>query len=341
MSFALATIDLSSATTGSTGPIDWSVIGQQAMLGRYDASARATLTFLNESGAGLQITFNNGQRFYLPAGGWQPVSVAADCTSATYSVIYTLGNPLVSMLLVTWYAPNEPVPPAPILGNSPIGGSVTSNTSNILQGVNQALALTEKDMVGAPALVPAGVTAPQNLTLAALDGSGTAQRCIVMAATAIFMEQPVNFVQIVPEYNGEGLSGNGLVAVLGSTDNTNVTTTGSRTITSYAVPATSSGVATIRVSGYVIVNNGVSGNNITFNVNYKDQGGSSVSRSLPMYAGVAAVTIMTGAISIANAHYEGYPLTITVQQSQTVTITYNDPTNTPNDRVTGVIERLS
>ena len=361
MSYVISTIDLSSATVGSTGSIDWSVIGLQANIGKFDSTARATLSFLNESGFGLQINFTNGQQFYLPAGGWQAVGVAAECTGASYSVLYSLSNPLVTKLLVTWYAPDEAVPAAPILGNSPIGGTVTTSKAQFLDaGVIGGF--TEQDFnpsgAGSGPMLISGSPNPSGQTpyLGYWDTTAGAFRRALSWAPAPTASALVNILIALgvtgvttltgglaqlTTYNSETLAGNGLVVNEEDTDNLAVTTTGTKTIASYVVPATASGVATIRASGYVIVNNGVSGNNITFNVNYKDQGGSAISRSLPMFSGAAAVTIMTGAISIANSHYEGYPLTITVQQSQTVTITYNDPTNTPNDHVTGVIERLS
>ena len=338
MSYVIASIDLSAATTGTTGTVDWSIIGQQATIGRYDSTARAVLTFLNESGCGLKITFNNGQQFYLPAGGWQPVSVAADCTSASYSVVYTLSNPLVTQLLVTWYAPDEPVPPAPILGNSPIGGSITANTASVLQGngqINGQVTTVGGNTDGGPTILP--VVASKTIRLSATDANALrlGGLTVDINGNLQLLGKPVLLIA----GQNEALSGVGMPAIVRSVDNQSVTTTGNNVLISYTTP-NDGNKHSYRATGWATVANGVSGNNINFGVTYTRPNGASRSTAFPMWT-ATALAVMSGAISIANALYEGLPLYFTANPNTSITVNYNDPTNTPGDSVSALLERLT
>src|SRR5690348_15564542 len=157
MSFAITTTNLASATTGSTGSVDWAAIAQS--IGFPNSTDTPALQLYNESPCELQLTMSTGEQFVLPAGGWQTIALNPQCTRLNYKVLAVLNaSPIVALLLGTWFAPGETVPAAPILGNSPIGAAVTTAPiANELQGIGQSNGLTEADVgpvLKGPMLLP-------------------------------------------------------------------------------------------------------------------------------------------------------------------------------------------
>lgn len=141
MSIALPSVSLASVSVGQTGIVDLKNTGVDANPSRIGTPAH--LMIYNESGVGLIISFLVGQAsFHLPAGGWLPVVLQPGESQVKWAVEYVLnvvGGAPVSQLLVTYYAPNEPMPPVPQLGNSPIGGSVgTSSIQSLSNEGNPA-----------------------------------------------------------------------------------------------------------------------------------------------------------------------------------------------------------
>lgn len=130
MSIALPAIDLTGVVVGSTGTISLKNTGYTA-----DPSFtknQAQLKILNESGAGLQITTRlEGHSIYIPAGAWVMIGLIPGESNVDYVVIYLITNPPVSQLLAIYYAPNEPVDNISTLGNSPVGGAISSGGGGI------------------------------------------------------------------------------------------------------------------------------------------------------------------------------------------------------------------
>jgi hypothetical protein len=132
MSYPLPVIDL--ATAAPTDPpktVDWQQISVQSA---RPGNTGPHLMLYNESGCGLQITFNTTEGIVLPAGGWIAHELNPNCTSFTYTVLYVLPNAPVTKLIIVYYEPYEEVPSVPILGNSPvgIGGSVSTTSIQTL-----------------------------------------------------------------------------------------------------------------------------------------------------------------------------------------------------------------
>ncbi len=133
MSIPIAQINLSGVLVGATGKIDFANTGISA--GGVSANpahtkGAGTVHIFNESGSGLIIAFQtSGDSFFLPAGGWTDKKVGGGEAGMNYTVIYNLPNPPVTLLLVTYYNPHEPIPYVPTLGNSPIGIGGTIATS--------------------------------------------------------------------------------------------------------------------------------------------------------------------------------------------------------------------
>lgn len=135
MSIPLPQVNLAGVSVGQTGSVSFANIG----IGAGGVSANpantknaGTILIFNESGSGLLIQFKTSQAgIYVPAGAWQPVPILAGETGFTWTVLYNLPNPPVTLLLVTYYYPNESLPSQPTLGNSPIGIGGTVSTSNV------------------------------------------------------------------------------------------------------------------------------------------------------------------------------------------------------------------
>ena len=366
MSYVISTIDLSSATVGSTGQIDWSVIGLQANIGKFDASARATLSFLNESGFGLQINFTNGQQFYLPAGGWQAVGVAAECTGASYTVLYSLSNPLVTKLLVTWYAPDEPVPPAPILGNSPIGGTVTTSKATFLDAGSIG-GFTERDFNPSGAetgpMLISGSSNPSAQTpyLGYWDTTALRfSRALAWGPAPTASAKMEAFIGLqcdttlgvtglttltgglaaLTAYNSDTLAGNGLASVVAAPQNQSVT--GTTQVIPFSLTTPNDGQPhTYRIDLFFILNNGVSGNMITAQVFYTNMNSAAKNFSFLVQGSGGTLTLANGSNSLTNGDYSAKSVIVTCKPNTTLSATYRDPTNTPNDLVTYTVERLS
>lgn len=115
-----------------------------------------------------------------------------------------------------------------------------------------------------------------------------------------------------------------------------VTTTGVITVVNIGVP-----LALFRIGVSFRVNNGISGNAITAQVSYTDSGGSAHTATLVMLGSAAFIQAANGANSFANSYWPAIPIQISTQAGSTLTVTYRDPTNTPNDLVSVTIERLN
>ena|SRR5215469_15704721 len=124
MSIPLPTVSLATVSIGQTGVVSFANTGISAGgISANPASIKraGTVLIYNESGSGLLIQFQTSQSgFYLPAGAWQPVEIQPGETGYTWTVVYNLPNPPVSLLLTTYYFPGETIPPQPTLGNSPM-----------------------------------------------------------------------------------------------------------------------------------------------------------------------------------------------------------------------------
>lgn len=147
MSIPFPSINLINVSVGTTGTVSFANVG----IGAGGPSSNPSLSgknagtvhIYNESGSGLQIAFiTSGDGFYLPAGAWVDRTVSPGEIGIKWTVIYNLPSPPVTLLLITYYSPNEQIPRTPTLGNSPIGiggnistvGTATlSNEGNTVQ----------------------------------------------------------------------------------------------------------------------------------------------------------------------------------------------------------------
>lgn len=127
MSLNLPTINFASLAVGATGTV-------QLPQPKVQIDEQAYLRIYNDSGCGLQITFNDGQGESIPAGAWPTFNIGPTQTQFTWLVTYVLPNPPVTLMSMVYYFPGESVPNTPALGNSPvgIGGAITLTQSQTL-----------------------------------------------------------------------------------------------------------------------------------------------------------------------------------------------------------------
>lgn len=142
----LPSVDLSAAAPGKSGFVSLNNVGVSA--GGVSAnpslflvSKQPVLWMYNESGMGLQITFQGGTGSTpLPAGAWIPFSLAAGESGFTWVVEDIIPGGAVNTLKMAYYSPGEAVPFITALGNSPLGGGfqnvANSTISNEGQGAN-------------------------------------------------------------------------------------------------------------------------------------------------------------------------------------------------------------
>jgi len=164
MSSKLKPINLAGATVGTTGTIDFNAFPKFLPM---DPSKKATIRLLNESGCGLDITFNaSGNGHFMGAGGWGDFEVQGNDGNLSVVVTYVLPNPPVSTVFAIYYLPGETVPPPFTLGNSPVGIGGTIQTSSVQTLSNETNAA--KTLV-----IDVGLTTATLLYQLFSDGSGT------------------------------------------------------------------------------------------------------------------------------------------------------------------------
>ena len=145
MSSPLKPVDLTGAIVGQQFTIDFN----QFVKFNPANNDPAHLRVYNDSGCGLQYVMqSSGNGDYIPAGGWATIELKSNDSSMLVTINYLLPNPPVSIILPTYFGPGEPVPPVPILGNSPVGIGGSVNTSNVqtLSNENSASSLLVIDM---------------------------------------------------------------------------------------------------------------------------------------------------------------------------------------------------
>lgn len=144
MPLTLPQVSLTGAVVGTTGVIDMSRTGYTADPRPYVTQEYAHIFIMNDSGCGLQLTFQpTGRPEVLPAGRWCTFPVYPGENSINFVVIYVLPNQPISTLLAVYYYPHEGTPVIGSLGNSPIGisGAIQVSSVNTLSNEGSASGL--------------------------------------------------------------------------------------------------------------------------------------------------------------------------------------------------------
>lgn len=133
MSIPLGSIDLTNATVGQIFKIDTAQVAQMTGGFYTNPSQIGTVRIYNESGCGFRTVTKGGNSYSadLIGGGVLDVPVSPGTSEIDLTVQYILPNAPVKILMPTFYAANEPLPAASMLGNSPIGISGSVATSSV------------------------------------------------------------------------------------------------------------------------------------------------------------------------------------------------------------------
>lgn len=119
--------------------------------------------------------------------------------------------------------------------------------------------------------------------------------------------------------------------------------TGTGTVTLITFTPSANGL--YRVSGFARVNNGTNGNNCKLQVTFFDPqkagGTSDFSYMVGINGASGAGVQFGGASSVSNNPYAFEPQVFDCTAGKALTIAYTDPTNTPSDFVSIIVERLS
>lgn len=341
MSVQIANINTSAFIVGTTGTLSWGrnlpppTIQQQM---RPQAGGGPTIVLYNESGCLFTINLPvSGESFTLPAGRWAAIPMPPNEVSLNYTVsaIPPAGATLYNNLLADYYNPGEPVDHPGVLGNSPIGATTTttqqlyaSDQTHFIQGGWDAAHTRFQ-------IQPNGNN-PSLLALDYRDAGGVEHDWLT--CDGFGNAQVTNAVGSVA---GLGTSGAyGVPVVCGAVARQVVVTTGSTLI----ISATPSVNTVYRISAFVRINNGTSGNLVSFLVTFWDPdkpGGTSDTATFQAWVGTSPLKVFDGSsTSFLNNYYTCVPITVMHTAGKAMTVTYNDPTNTPNDHVTVVAEAM-
>lgn len=248
-----------------------------------------------------------------------------------------------------YFAPGEADPGYPMIGLSRlvnVGNSVSVGTSDILQGTGQQAGITTQDRNSVPnhypTLIPAQAAAgggQTDIALAPLDTNGlplisaalTVKATETDITTPLFISAPIIEVGAVPTAGALGVA-----AVIAAPGPFAVTTIGVKNPIIIAPPAN----GFYRMSVHVLLNNAVSGNALTVSASYRDANGTNRTSNMTLISGSTSV-IAAGVTSMANGAWAGNSLSFYATTGANITLNYNDPTNTPNDTVNVILERLA
>lgn len=131
-------------------------------------------------------------------------------------------------------------------------------------------------------------------------------------------------------------------SVARATGQPTINATTAATVTSYTTPAFP-GTAFYLVLTNVNIANGTSGNSITLKVTYTEgSSGSAKTEYIRLVAsGGSTEVVANGTQSFVNGVYLGNPLGVYALHGTTITVSYQDPTNTPNDSCQATIVQVN
>ena len=342
----------------------YTVSGIAAAQNRY-------LTITNDSPFDISYFFDNNStdaRTLAPGGvvdNEEPAQAAPSLTpslgwggSITVTAAQPLGgtapsNPPAQQVTLEGFSQPRRVARSSLARVVNVGNAVTVGTSNILQGTAQSRAVTTRDLPGiapdkSPLLIPAIANPTGDTTsigLAPLDASGNpvTTAALLLAPTLLDSLAPVQCESTLAVVGKVSKVANmatdgalGVVAVPTAPAPVTVTVTTAQNIIVFTPP----GNGWYRAGISFVLGNGVSGNAITAMVSYQDATGVNRGANFAMVNGSTNV-IAAGITSMANGGWACEPLMFYAKTGAQITISFRDPTNTPNDTVIAVLERLA
>ena len=336
------------------------------------------LVVQNDTPYAVDITTNDGV-WRVASGVARLIPVYTVCALATWAVVASLmpADALYSDLLIEAYGPDEPVDeqyPVNIIRQQASSSTVIANelgttsdgltisvptagsgtgTDTVYPYANGATTPTRDvalDVLQAGALVEAlrllGADASTQIDkyLAILGNNGS----IGPLAIGLLVTAGASFAagKLVLDSNGflntignQLTTGFGVPAVVrGPTHVTAITSTALQTLATFTAPTD----GLYRLSMTILLSNGTSGNLIKAGADYTDADtGAAANLRLLAQSPSSTAVLLAGGTSIANGRVHCAPGLFYVKGGSTINIVYQDPTNTPNDTVEFMLERLS
>ena len=345
--------------------------GQSYTVSGIAAAQNRYLTITNDSPFDISYYFDNNStdaRTLAPGGvvdNEEPAQAAPSLTPSlgwnggiTVTVAQPLGgmtptNPPAQQVTLEGFSQPRRVARSSLARVVNVGNAVTVGTSNILQGTGQSRAVTTRDLPGivpdrSPLLIPAianPVGDPTSIGLAPLDASGNpvTTAALLLAPTLLDSFAPVKCESTLAVVGSVSKVANmatdgalGVAGVVRAPGPVTVASTASQTILSHTPVAN----GFFRASVHMLLRNGTSGNAITLSVTYTDADGASRTTFFVLASG-STFSVAAGVTSFGNSAWTGEPLCFYATTTGAITIAFRDPTNTPNDTVNAVLERLA
>lgn len=339
-------------TISATSPVSFAQLGNQQSV--------AWVGVINDSPFTVLADFGNGASDYIPAYQTKYYATAdlgfqwfGALNVSVVSVPSNVSNAPTSDIAVALYSPGEQVSTAAV----PISRSLVSVadiTAQFLEGDGQSLALTELDTVsGNPMLLPAN-GAGIATAIGARD-AGNVAREVVDVAAEVENEFQVfagngsggygaikgnNFyiIGVVKNLSGLFTVGNtGVSGIVAKQKTTGITSTALQTVLTFSVVTE----GMYRINANYWLNNGTSPQNITFQVAITSGigAGARTLSGLSVSQGNGP-NRADGTVAHNNSMYYAGAIPVYCAAGSTITVTYRDPANTPNDAVAVYVEYL-
>ena len=352
-------------------------LGDKYSLTGIPASANLFLTITNDSPFTVQFYFDNnsGDTQVLPADSivdnLEPAPSVPSLRPSngwggkiTFSIIAPLGgtapqNPPAQQVTVEGFATRQQTSRFALARSVAVGGTVSTTQASAIIAAGQVDGLTVnfENGLGLPAQDMIDLRSTANdtgkthgLYLDSYDGAAYNHEISAYAGVSI-----LRGTLTIPN-GGLGVSGGATSLAGGHVSNV----AGEPTAGVLGVPVTPA-VALLtsvtvltavnvldftpvnngfyRVNVSMILANGTNGNAITVKVTYRNSAGLFTANI--KFINGASEAMAAGVTSFANASWAGEPLTFYATTAGHIQVSFQDPTNTPNDTVSAVLERLA
>ena len=332
----------------------YTVSGIAAAQNRY-------LTITNDSPFDISYYFDNNStdaRTLAPGGvvdNEEPAQAAPSLTPSlgwnggiTVTVAQPLGgmapsNPPAQQVTLEGFSQPRRVARSSLARVVNVGNAVTVGTSTLLEGSNQLLGVSERDVAvpnanaGSalyPAVAQSGGT-PIGLFPADANGNPNASAGMIARPADVLAQSPLTLLGAILAVGGVTTAGAfGVPVIVASSGLVAVTLTTLQTILNFATVVN----GLYRASVYALIANSISGNACTLQASWF--AGSARTADFTLTNG-ATQAVAAGVTALANGGWAGAGLTFFATSGGAIQITYRDPTNTPNDTVIAVLERLA
>lgn len=312
------------------------------------------IVFQNESPFSVAVFLGTIGTLTIPANYLWPVDThhpaydgwdgRATVITPTADLAITTGSNPGSFLRIHVFRPGEPCPvtaPQPLNRSTNVGGGSVSTTTTQQLYAPDNIHYLDLQWDGVSLFNILRSHNPQMANSAGLrvqyeDSAGIFHNGYAIDSFGLFTTFGA-IGGIAGEATAAASGALGVPVVDGLTSAQHVVATTQQTILSI----TPANTGVYRIGGYLRLNNGVSGNVLTARLSFNDpDAGGATNFNLYTING-SATSALNGVNNFPNGGYSLTPYTFRHTGGQLLTVTYTDPTNTPNDFVTITMERLA